>query len=137
MDEKVPETLDWVTKRSECSLQLIFDNLREVVKGDVEKANALNRAQFQIHPLTGQKFSISRTRKVLGFLARVVVFFELTETEIVVTRVAGEDDQQQMFSAIPEINQQGLCLLRINGEAGLLRLWQVSKKALEDLFFGF
>ena len=39
-----------------------------------------------------------------------------------------------IFIAVPEVLPDGECWLRVGDEA--LRFWQVSKKALEGLFFG-
>jgi hypothetical protein len=42
--------------------------------------------------------------------------------------------RKELFSAKPYLNHEGECLLQI-GETDPLHIWQVSRKALEPLFF--
>jgi hypothetical protein len=113
---------DWVTARSECSLKGVFRVLAEVIKTDAQKAsNAVGRT----FGVTEQDTKIIVSCKEDG----LNVVFELVGGEIRVRK--GTD--RIMFSARPTLDDEGNCLLQI--EDTRLRLWQVSRRGLEDLFF--
>jgi hypothetical protein len=59
-----------------------------------------------------------------------VVRFHLTDS---VLNVRSEGGNRQ-FAGIPTLNAEGCCKLRVESE--LLELWQFSRMALENLFFG-
>jgi hypothetical protein len=62
------------------------------------------------------------------------VTFERTDRGIVVSS-ANADGTTPSFIATPDFADDGECRMRINDEEQLLELWQVSRRALETLFF--
>jgi hypothetical protein len=93
--------------------------------------------------------------KIAGELRKDGVSFRVQpyHDKFVVTRVVDDDDEgknvvfelssgviavregpnRALFAARPRLSDEGECLLEVDGH--LLRLWQISQKALEDLFF--
>jgi len=129
---KVMETsFNWVAARSQCSLKRVFETLAEIVDSDVKAANELPGRKAQFHVNGGdKKLVVSRDKSVETATPVSTVVFELFPAEISVRH--GRDTK--LFSARPRLNDDGECMLEVDGQA--LRLWQVSRKALEDLFFG-
>jgi len=131
----IPKTYDWVSALATCSFDKQFDALLEVIEFDVNAANLLGtsggRLSFYHDPAKAQKVIVSCDRVV----AFDKVIFELATGAIVVTSRDSAGKETKRFSAKPTFNVQGECLLNVEGED--LRIWQVSRKALEDLFFGF
>src|ERR1700730_4960936 len=131
---------DWVKERSECSLERVFHLFAEVVDSDVKSANALKRggAKFQVKSQAIGKIMVMRTRPVGSTAEMAGVTFELMENHINVSkRRSKSTEAEAFFSFFPSLNLEGECLVRVEGESEMLKLWQVSRKALEDLFFGF
>jgi hypothetical protein len=128
MSEEAKTSMDfnWVKARSECSVKRAFETLFEVVETNVKTANEL-RLGPKFHA-TYQHKKIIVTREDNSDDLRNVVF-ELTSTAI----IAREGQSKQLFSARPRLNETGECLLEVDGS--LYKLWQISQKALEDLFF--
>ena len=130
-------SFNWVQARSECSVERVFQILAEVVDSDVKAANALNRrgVTFHVNRDARGKLIVARNRDLGGFSDVTIVVFELEPGRIVVTRKTANIDDKTLFSAAPSLNEQGQCLLEVAGDQ--LQLWQVSRRALEDLFFEF
>jgi hypothetical protein len=129
---------NWVKARSECSLVPVFAALREVVDSDVKEVNELNRPRlrFTLNPEAGSasKFVVIRQQDMSGFFQAFTVVFELKDDAIVVTARDQTGNGKPLFSAKPSLKPDGQCMLDIDGEPCFL--WQVSRKALEALFFG-
>lgn len=132
----------WVRDRGCCTLTATFASLHDVVKRDVEEANALpedvrHDATFQFE-VNGQgpmpRFSVTRTRVVSGYAPQVVtVLFTQGRSEIVVESTATRPAVEP-FQVIPSWNARAnQCELRVKDES--VELWQVSQRALERLFF--
>jgi len=124
----VDDAFDWVSARAACSLLSVFQILGERVRTDVDIANrapgSKRRFRVAIDPL---KIVVARTHPAEE-AANIV--FELCATDVAVRKGASA----QLFRARPALNEDGECLLEVDGQT--LRLWQVSRKALEDLMFG-
>ncbi len=129
--ETVPKTLDWVKARAECSLEHLFSLLIEVLDSDVKsmRAHAPDGTQLSLNVLTASKVSISKVQPDRGFSKAGKVVFDRTSLGINV----GSDRNDLMFTAKPSLDATGSCRLEIDGQP--MELWQVSRKALEDLFF--
>jgi len=131
--------MNWVKARAECSLEHVFQILAEVLDSDVKEANKLGRrgVEFKINAAAERKIVVSRTRDADGVDEIVSVVVELLPGKITATRKENVKDlvKPPFLTAIPGLNRDGECLLEIGGES--LRLWQASRMALEDLFFGF
>ena len=133
---EIPEKFDWVSARGKCSLSLVFLRLREVVESDTNKANELKRQgiSFQFRADSEEKFLVGRTVTLSGIPEGEAVVFRLMPNEIQVRHAKSEN---VTMSAKVHLDGDGNCLLVPNGGSEPLRLWQFSRKALEDLFFGF
>lgn len=140
MDE-VPKTLDWVNVHFECSLHAVFVHLREVVDSDVKslirnnsRTPHIQSAKFDLNGVSDDKFIVIKTSEPgSGVSHGLSVVFELTNQGIAVK--AGPSGKR-LFIAKPTITKSGECKLQVVGEGEPLELWQVSQKALTDLFFG-
>ena len=130
--EPVPKSFDWVRARAECSLERLFRLLAETVDSDVRAVSAIKRPDqsvFEVIPAL-HKVIVSRTKDTGGIPSVETVVFELVSNGIHVRR--GKDTS--VFTATPVLDARGDCRLEVSGES--LELWQVSRKALEGLFFG-
>lgn len=134
MDEK-PDGFDWVTARSRCSLGSVFQILSEIVASNVKAANALpnQNSTFEQRPLNN-KFLVLVRRDIAGFIATRSVVFELSSSAIDVKLKDANGLEKMLFSAKPSFVEEGDCRLEIDGQR--FSLWQISRRALEDLFFG-
>jgi hypothetical protein len=128
---------DWVSERAKCSLEGAFQCLAEVVDSDVKAVLSLRRAgvTFVCHRPAPTKLVVARTRD-LGSLTEIdSVVFELTKTGIVATAKDSAGNGPELVRATPNFRKEGDCCLSVKGED--VPFWQVSRLALEDLFFGF
>jgi hypothetical protein len=115
---------NWVKARSACSLKSVFLLLAEIVDSDVKAANELPE---------GRRFSLERQDRKLIVIREsrespAAIVFELSATEIRV-----REAEKTLFVARPSLERDGKCRLEVDGDP--LELWQVSRKALEELFF--
>ena len=117
------EEFDWVTERQKCSLVSVFESLKMQLKQDV----AIR--QNQLHPGYGFCFDEGHSYAVVRLEGdkNATVRFEVGRS-IVCTY-----DGTQVFTAAPTLSDDGKCRLKVNGKE--LDLWQISKLALEDMFF--
>jgi hypothetical protein len=131
--------LNWVAARSECSRDRQFKALGELIRGDVKAVNGLERrgVEFEINLEVKDRIIVTRKRDMVGLVESAVIVFELERDRITAkdrtdrSNLAG----QLLFHATPGLNEEGECLWTVDGVS--LKLWQISKKALEGLFFGF
>jgi len=132
---EIPKNFNWVKARSECSLLALFTHLAEVVASDIEAVKSLPNSDetFTINR-PDNKIVVVKTWDVRVPQARSVVF-ELTTMGISASSVEMRGQSQQLFLAKPSFLASGECKLQIDGESEPLELWQVSRKALEGLFF--
>lgn len=125
-----PENLDWVKARHECSIGKIFQTLRLQVVEDATRRNECllpgERARYFFDIADGAN----------GF----VVFVSMHGTNHAVEFALTKDGTIQvgrrdnlLFTAVPTVSNDGKCRLKVGNDE--LELWQVRKKALEDLFF--
>jgi hypothetical protein len=123
------KNFDWVTALSECSLSVVFEELRQQVKGDVDKAQSQRPKQahygFRFVSTSTKSFSVL----VEGNKIRGTIWFENTGKEI---SVRGENDFPKL-SATVTLNKDRECRIRIDGQE--YELWQMRRMALETLFF--
>lgn len=129
---------DWVTARSKCSLQHLFLMLGEVVDGNVTAMNKLKRPDLEFDLKRDEtKLIVGRKRDFGGYSETFIVVLELAaEVGKITATLRGPKTDKLLFAVTPELNPDGECFLRVVGLGDSLSLWQVSRKALEDLFFG-
>jgi hypothetical protein len=119
---------DWVSKRSRCSFPNVFKDLKLQVEEDVKTRNGLrpNYAPYEFSVTDhGNDFTVVLEAKDF----RTSVIFSLAEHAIVVKDDAGNNK----FEVALTFNDQGECRLHVDETE--LELWQVRRKALEELFF--
>lgn len=121
-------SFDWVTARFGCSPSNAFQSLAEMVKVQVSTANELLNPErgflVHVHP---KEIIVVRSQPK----ERVAnVIFELSRTDISVR----SGDEQPSLRAIPSLSAEGECMFEVDGQ--IVKLWQVSRSALEPLFFG-
>jgi hypothetical protein len=132
--DKSVANFNWVEARHACSLSEIFHTLKEVLKSDVASANGLKiqDVKFSCKTDATNKIIVGRSEVFPSGIAHGrEIIFELLPAEIKVKE--GRTDKH-LFSAVPNLIDNGECLLEIDGRP--YQFWQVSRKALEDLFFG-
>ena len=131
---EVPKILDWVKARAECSVEHLFILLTEVVESDVKGIQERTEASvtFKMTRLTESKIVVSKAVDISGWVDQVTVTFECTRLGIEVYG-ANREGPRPMFTARPSFDAAGPCRLDVDGQT--FELWQVSRKALEDLFF--
>lgn len=137
MTRETPEFFDWVNALRKCSLEGVFRSLTEVIDSDVKAANASPRAGVAFHfdRHASNKVGVRRERDFAGILEIDSVIFELGRNVITATARDVLGAATNLLTANSTFTQAGECFLTVDGDD--LRLWQVSRKALQDLFFGF
>lgn len=117
---------DWVAERFKCSLAVMFEKLKIRLKADVAKREELKAhdAEYGFSFEEANKYAVIRLQGITA----VTVRFELGKSSITCTT-----DGAETFRAIAKLGDDGKCRLRVDGAD--LDLWQVSKLALEDIFF--
>jgi hypothetical protein len=125
---------DWVKARSECSIGVIFEQLKRDLQSDVDKNQALRPEPAGLPCFYGFRLAIANTGRAAAVIVEGTgihdsVTFRLTDTAI---EVVGNDGKLR-FQATPTLNSKGECRLKINGEE--YEAWYLRKMALEDIFF--
>jgi hypothetical protein len=124
----VDDKVDWVTKRSLCSLPNVFKELRLQAEEDVKTRNALrpNNSPYEFS-LEANRGSFTVLLKA-GEVHRSVVF-SLAEHALIVQDHKGAT----LFEVTLTFSDEGECRLRVNEVER--DLWQVRRMALEKLLF--
>lgn len=135
--------LDWVEKRTRCSLRALFSDLSRTVTSDIE--SALRHQSFL------RSAPLKLTAEAFEHRVAVTVIWDLgngAEEEAVVFRCVDKEDvieveyltekngkvPQRMFTATRRLSMDGRCVLAVGGQA--LEPWQISRMALEEFLFG-
>lgn len=123
----IPESLDWVRARYECSVGAMFREIQADAAKDVASRNELRDAVTKRHVFhyqaDGDKFVILRDD---SGPCRV---FSLETDRITVQ----DRDRRELLSATVKLNGEGRCMLVCDGIE--VERWQFLKQALESLFF--
>jgi hypothetical protein len=126
--EKDKSKLDWVTKRSSCSLPNVFKALRLQVGEDVKTRNALrpNNSPYEFSVQEkGDDFTVLLQARDVQ---RSVTFGLAAHT------ISIRDDKgNPMFEVTLTFNDEGQCKLNVNERE--LDFWQVRRMALDELMF--
>jgi hypothetical protein len=126
------DTYDWVAERAACSLAVIFATLKQEVKEDVKKRTDLRSPEANY----GFTFSDHGDGFFVGLdatppHATSIHFSIMFRRGLKTIEISG--DGIKAFEAIPTVNDEGKCRLKINGVER--EFWQVRRMALEKLFF--
>jgi hypothetical protein len=127
----IPQELDWVKARSECSVAQVFSELHIGAESDVKAINLTPRAADYL----GSYFAVHTNSN-----GNVFVVFQTGNTNKTVKFMLGPDriavtDQNSQFIITLTLNNEGKCKLKVNGGEELEQ-WQVRRMMLESLFFG-
>ena len=132
VEHSIPNTFDWVSARAGCNVKDLFQRLRDVVEADVQIANEHNpRVKFD--PVSERKFRVIEPDPYAPKSRAVGVVFSLNRSEI---RVAKVETDELLFSGRAYLLDGAdgtTCTLNVNDKP--LKMWQVSRLALEDLIF--
>ena len=134
---EVRDVLNWVKARSECSIQKLFDDLAKVVKSDVQIFNEYSESMGSSRVM---EFSQVCTRQFCVEAKPPQPTPKRTYASVMVSLNGSSiefykgDMRNLIFSAKPYLLDTGECLLEVDDKP--YRLWQISRKAFEDFFFG-
>lgn len=135
--EKIPEVFDWVTARGECSVGRMFVLLMERVESDVAQMQALldtKRRRLTFNKVADDKVIVANEQVGVGHVfGGTGVMFKRTPSGVVVDIKTRNGPERILFEARLSLGLEGRCRYEIDGHA--VELWQVSRKAMEDLFF--
>lgn len=123
-----PENFDWVTARSACSANKIFEKLKMQVQQNVVKRKEFfppkNYYTFDFIESGSASFSVAAA----GHHIHDSVRFQLSGEKISVRSIDGAE--HELYATLCN---DGECRLKMKGQE--YDLWQVLKMFLEDLFF--
>lgn len=120
------DEFSWVRRRHQCSIEHIFQVIVEQVDTDVKTANELRGEEvFRVNRLE-RKLMVANVKRPGD-----AVVLERFSYGIDVRR----GQHKPLFRARPHLDEKGECLVEVEGGLHPLTPWQVSRRALEDLFF--
>ena len=134
---EVRDVLNWVKARSECSIQKLFDDLAKVVKSDVQIFNECSESMgssrvMEFRQVCTRHFCVeAKPLRPTPKRTYANVMVSLNGSSIEFYK---GDMRNLIFSAKPYLLDTGECLLEVDDKP--YRLWQISRKAFEDFFFG-
>ena len=140
MEYKVPETFEWVPARAKCSAEQMFTLLGARIESDaVAMKEQLKNTNYQVgfKKVAADSFVVSKQYLESGFSFKgrnVLVKRTATGIAVDALDIQKESSPRPLFEASVSLGLDGICRYEFDGQP--LELWQVSKKALEDLFFG-
>lgn len=125
---EVPEKFDWVTARSECNGEVMFSFLQETIEGDVESINKTLDDERHFYKCNHD------FNKITVAVGRRRTVFKLENSCISVNSFDAAGNKEDLFKAKPHLLRDGSCKFEIiSGQP--LELWQISRIALERMFF--
>ena len=136
------EPPNWVKMRAECNLDICYDSIRSLAKRDVDAANQLPETirkgfKFVIQEGGGVGISFYVVRKPIKGYAphEAMVSFAKRQSDIGVSRLDVFAEHKDDFNVVAEWREkESRCVLTVDGRE--LEPWQITKRALEPLFFG-
>jgi hypothetical protein len=135
--EPVPAAFNWVKACHACSPEQVFIALREVVDSDIRDFTKIphrSDEQIAMSSSTETKFVVVKKWNAGDVIDSATVVFE-RNAKGTISATDGHS-QAVLFAGKPVLMPSGTCRLVIDGEdAAGLELWQVSRRALEGLFF--
>ena len=126
-----PSSFKWVEARNKCNADLCFDLLVEQVESDVESINNLKARSNKAWTFTRQNGKVIVALSVDGFHDSSIVF--TLSKEAIAVKLSVNSNYTPLFEAIPHLLDDTRCKLEIDSIP--VEIWQVSRRALEQLFF--
>lgn len=130
------ERPNWVRERGHCTPAMALRSLAEIVKQDVQEMNGLpttresNRAYRVVCVSGEQQFKVEQHQQQPSVLLNTCVFEVLDEKKV---RVRPPVPIDSFCVSICWDTTNDQCIYQIDDRP--VALWQVSKRALEALFF--
>jgi hypothetical protein len=124
------DNFDWVTARSECSLEGVFEKLRMQVKEDVDIRNGLRGDPPHYYKFEFSSHGSMFTASVVGNKIHGSVRFSYNVSRLIFVH---DDKDNELLRAFVTLSNKRECVVRIKEEE--CELWQMRKMALEKLFF--
>ena len=123
---------DWVKARAECNVETLFDQLRQVVRDDVESARKhVPSACVDIKEGPARTaFTVIRSAPNSDVVLDAVTF-SLRGSDIVVDN----RESRPLTRARPALVGVDECMLEVDNCEQPMRLWQFSRSVLENLIF--
>ena len=132
-EPRIPKSCDWVTARSECSIERVFIRLRELVESDIRVLLVRQTDDIvELRSADERRFTVSIQWNAGGVISGEAVAFQRNFDGTI--EVLDQRTQTRRFLATPRLNDAGECQL-VDKDGVCLELWQVSRKALEPHFF--
>jgi len=132
---EIPKTCNWVNRRAKCSAEQLFLLLVEVLDADAKDMQEMTndkQLKFGVAKPAPSKAVVSRLRDFGGGMTDGdAVVFERTRTGTITA--TKQPKNERIFEALPWLDDDGECRLRIGMKS--FYLWQISRLALEELFF--
>ena len=127
---------NWVKARAECNLELTFEALFGIVERDVNEANDIDA--FVSYRLEIQRGvfdpMISVTREDNGSFSGRVIFTQMAHEIRVCRESPMSAGKENLFSVTAQWEEDNhRCRLFVDGST--LEVWELSRKALEPMFF--
>ena len=134
MEDTKDAHFNWVEALRECSIGSVFEELKRIAEENVEERNNdysdvlanTGYELFKLESYSDDQFVVKR-----GVNHRLVSFV-LRNNDIRIEM--GGLETPTLFSVTTVVNELGKQIIQIDGEGDFLH-WQVSRRALEPLFF--
>ena len=132
-DKDLPPNFDWVKARTDCSVVVMFDELRHQVHANIDRRNETTNndgdKQFRFVDRTAERivptFAVLDTWDIAQQRA---VHFERSGHRISIQML-----DKTTLEATLTLTDKGICRFKIFGEE--LDAWQVCRRVLEPLLF--
>ena len=129
---------NWVKARADCNLDLSFQALRSVVERDVREARntaALTQCgtQFEFQAEAQGILPMFTVRRIVGNRTQGQAIF--TQEAHAITVDFGSGSSESSFEVTAEWDEKE-CACRLSVDNDPCEIWQISRRALEWLFFG-
>ena len=128
INTEVPQMFDWVKAREKCTTHELYERLFHRVDVDCKSYEKINPERINFGK-EQDRFWVSRKEKGI-----VIVFYRKEEC-ITVTSKDAQENETTLFEVKPHLFDDVGCKFEIKNDKPL-EAWQVSRRALEDLFFG-
>jgi hypothetical protein len=127
----IPQKLDWVTMRANCTVAKVFNELCDGIRDDVSAINSTKG--LSENPFRADLHSNGTTIYVgqVNSLPRKIVAIGVVQDRI---EVHQEWNGGERLAVTVGLNDEGRCVLRLE-DMTELEQWQFRKRALESLFF--